>query len=63
MPLKGFRGIPYNTAKLYVKHTLYNGCLLYIPINKQEEAPKVKLLLNGFNNWQIEQFKPEPESA
>lgn len=57
------KGIPFNTSQLYYKHTLYNGCLLYMPLIVAENKPQVKAHLDAFNKWQMEQFKPEPEIA
>lgn len=57
------KGIPFNTSGIYYKHILYNGCELWMPLIVAKNKAQVKAHLDAFNKWQLEQFKPEPETA
>ena len=58
-----FKKVGLNTSSLFLKHVLYNGCILYVPLQDEEERAQTKAYLRSFNSWQMEQFKPEPETA
>lgn len=55
--------LPFNTSKLYLKHVLYNGCLLYIPVSREEFKQEMKEKLKKFNVQQAALFNTGPEVA
>lgn len=63
--MKGIKfNLPYNKSKLYLEHTLYNGCKLYIPLASEETREIIKPKLEKFNEYQKMVFEPEsPEAA
>ena len=58
-----WKAIPLNLSSLYLKHVLYNGCIIYVPLEKEEDRSKVKAQLKAFNSQQMADNPQEPEYA
>lgn len=58
-----FPKIPFNKTDIFLKHVLYNGCIIYVPLEKEEDRPKVKAQLRAFNSQQMADNPQEPEYA
>lgn len=57
------KNIPLNTSGIYFKHTLYDGCQLYIPLIDENEKELRKAQLRAFNSLQIAENSSPPEVA
>jgi len=55
--------LPYNRSKLYLKHILYNGCELYLPLADEQTRGIVKEKVERFNEYQKSIFETDPEAA
>ena len=55
--------IPLNTSQVYLKHVLYNGCQLFVPLIDEEETELRRAQLRAFNSWQIAKNSSPPEVA